>query len=86
MVSPTSAGTIGVIYHKPNITKENEIIENAIKEISRSDCETMGDFNHGATDWSLLYCSGTDNQIFMHLTQDVFRTSFTIYKGKQSIR
>ena len=62
--------TIGIIHHKPNITKEeNKIIEIAVKEVSKSDCVVIEDFKHCDVNWSLLNCSGAEEQIFMHLTQ-----------------
>ena len=38
--SPNAAVTIGVMCCKPNVNKEeNRTIENAFKEVSKSDCD-----------------------------------------------
>ena len=48
LVTGHTTVTIGVIYRCPNITKQNnEEIHNAISEVSKGDCITMEDFNHG---------------------------------------
>ena len=48
LVTGHTTVTIGVVYHCPNITKQNnEKIHNAIREVCKGDCIIMGDFNHG---------------------------------------
>ena len=67
--------TIGVIYRCPNITKQNnEIIDNAITEVSKGDCIIMGEFNHGNTKWDTLQSTGVEDQKFLCLKQDNFLT------------
>ena len=46
---------MGVVYRCTRITKEsNDIIQNAIREVSKGDCIVMGYFNHGNIQWDTL--------------------------------
>ena len=48
IVSGNSKLTIGLVYRNPNKNEEdNSKIQNAIQEVSKGECITMGDFNHG---------------------------------------
>ena len=48
IVSRNSKLIIGLVYRIPNINKEdNTKIQNAIKEVNKWECITMGYFNHG---------------------------------------
>ena len=71
--------TIGVVYHCPNITKENnEKIHNAISEVSKGDCIIMGDFNHGNIKWDTLQSTGVEDQKCLCLVQDNFLTQHVL--------
>ena len=57
IATKNSTLTIGLIYHSPNIRQEDdEKLHNAIKEISKTECVIMGDFNHGHIQWKSLEC------------------------------
>ena len=46
--------TVGLVYRSLNISvEENEKVQNAVKEVSKRDCITMGDFNHGTIERAL---------------------------------
>ena len=71
--------TIGVVYRSPNITKQNnDQIHNAISEVSKGDCITMGDFNHGNIKWDTLQSTGIEDQTFLCLLQDNFLTQHVL--------
>ena len=56
-----------VVYRcRPNIIKQNsENMHNAITEVSKGDCFTMGDFNHGDIKWDTLQSSGRGSTILV---------------------
>ena len=57
-------------YHCPNITKQNNNkIHNAITEVSKGDCITMGGFNHGNIKWDTQQSTGVEGQTFLGLMQ-----------------
>ena len=59
LVARNTTVTIGVVYRCPNINKQNnEKINNAISEVSKGACITMGDFNHGNIKWDTLQSTG----------------------------
>ena len=67
--------TIGVVYRCPNITKQNnEKIHNAISEVSKGECITMGDVNHGNIKWDTQQSTGIEDQKLLCLVQDNFLT------------
>ena len=67
--------TIGVVYRCPNITKQNnEKIHNAISEVSKGECITMGDVNHGNIKWDTQHSTGIEDQKLLCLVQDNFLT------------
>ena len=71
--------TIGVIYRCPNITNQNnEIMDNAITEVSKGDCIIMGEFNHGNTKWDTLQSTGVEYQTFLCLKRDNFLTQHVL--------
>ena len=75
LVTGHTAVIIGVVYRCPNITKQNnEIIHNAINEVSKGDCIIMGDFNHGNIKWDTLQSTGVEDSTFLCLVQDNFLT------------
>ena len=75
LVTGHTTVTIGVVYHCPNITKQNNYkIHNAISEVSKGDCIIMGDFNHGNIKWDTQQSTGVEYQQFMCLVQDNFLT------------
>ena len=75
LVTGHTTVTIGVIYRCPNITKQNnEIMDNAMTEVSKGDCIIMGEFNHGNTKWDTLQSTGVEDQQFLCLKQDNFLT------------
>ena len=71
--------TIGVVYHCPNITKQNnDTLHNAIREVSKGDCIIMGDFNHCTIKWDSLQSTGVEDQRFLCLVQDNFLTQHVL--------
>ena len=54
------------------------------KEISKSDLLIKGNFNHSYINWSSLHCTGTEDQICMHLTQDVFLKQHDLQPTKEN--
>ena len=68
------------IYHwSRNITKQNnEILHNAISEVSKVDCIIMGDCNHGNIKWDTLQSTGVEDQTFLCLVQDNFLTQHVL--------
>ncbi len=71
--------TIGVVYGCPNITKQNtENIHNAISEVSKGYCITMGDYNHGNIKWDTLQSTRAEDQKFLCLVQDNFLTQHVL--------
>ena len=77
LVTGHTTVTIGVVYRCPNITKQNnENIHNAISEVSKGDCITMGDFNHGNIKWDTLQSIGVEDQTL--LCQDNFLTEHVL--------
>ena len=62
-----------------HITKQNnEKIHNAISEVSKGDCNIMGDFNHGNIKWDTLQSTGVEDQTFLCLVQDNFLTQHVL--------
>ena len=73
LVTGHTTVTIGVAYRCPNITiQNNEIIHNAIGEVSKGDCIIMGDFNNGNIKWDSQQITGVEDQQFVCLVQDNF--------------
>ena len=63
LVTGYTTVTIGVVYRCPNITiQNNEKIHNAISEVSKGDCNIMGDFNHWNIKWDSLQSTGEEDQ------------------------
>ena len=79
MVTGNSTVTVGLVYRSPNVSiDENEKEQNAIKEASKRDCITMGDFNHGRIQWTSLQSTGSEDQKFLNLVQDSFLTQHVL--------
>ena len=79
LVTGHTTVTIGVVYHCPNITiQNNEKIHNAIGEVSKGDCIIMGDFNHGNVKWDSQQSTGVEDQQFVCLVQDNFLTQHVL--------
>ena len=79
LVTAHKTVTIGEVYRCPNIPKQiNETIHNAISEVSKGDCITMGDFNHGNIKWDTLQCTGVEDQQLLCLVQDNFLTQHVL--------
>ena len=79
LVTGHTTVTIGVVYRCPNLTKQNnEKIHNAISEVSRGDCITMGDFNHGNIKWDSQQSTGVEDQRLLCLVQDNFLTQHVL--------
>ena len=53
-------------------------IQNAIKEVSKRECITMGDFNHRHIQWKSLDSTGDEDQQFLFLIQDSFLTQHVL--------
>ena len=71
--------TIRLIYRSPKIRQEDdEKLHNAIKEISKRECVTMGDFNHGHIQLKSLESVGRDDQPFLLIIQDCFLTQHVL--------
>ena len=71
IVSRYSKLTIGSL----NINEEdNTKIQNAIKEVSKGECNITGYFNHGHIQWKSLESTGGEDQQFLFLIQDSFLT------------
>ena len=49
-----------------------------MREVSKGECITMGDFNHGHIQWESLESAGSDHHQFLLLTQDCFRTQHVL--------
>ena len=48
IVTGNSTLTVGRVYRSPNVSiDESKKVHNAIKEVRKTDCIIMGDFNHG---------------------------------------
>ena len=63
--STNSTLTIGLVYQSRNMNEEdNRKLQNAIKEVSKGECITMGDFNHGHIQWKSLESTGVRNNSF----------------------
>ena len=78
--------TIGVVYRCPNITiQNNEKIPNAISELSKGDCITMGDFNHGNIKWDSQQSTGVEDQKLLCLVQDNFLTQHVLEPTRAAI-
>ena len=76
---PHTTVTIGVVYHCPNISKQNnEKIHNAISEVSKGDCIIMGDLNHGNIKWNTLQSTVVEDQTFLCLVQENFLTQHVL--------
>ena len=94
LVTGHATVTIGVVYRCPNITKKKkEKIHNAITEVGKGNCITMGDFNHGNTKWDTQQNTGVEDQTFLCLildnvlTQDVFNpVCLARYRSKYTNR
>ena len=70
IVSGYSKLNIRLVYRSPNINEEdNTKIQNAIKEVSKGECITMGDFNHGNIQRNSLESTGGEDQQFLFLIQ-----------------
>ena len=79
IVTGNSTLTVGLVCRSPNIsTDDNEKIQNAIKEVSKRDCISMGDFNHGRIQWTFLQSTGSEDQKFLNLVQDSFLTQHVL--------
>ena len=79
IVSGNSTLTIVLVYRSPNINEEdNTKIQNAIQEVSKVECITMGDFNHGHIQWKYLESTGGEDQPFLFLIQDSFLTQHVL--------
>ena len=72
IVSGNSKLTIGLVYRSPSINEE--ITQNAIKEVSKGECIIMGDFNHGHIQWKSLETTAGEDQQFLFLIQESFLT------------
>ena len=64
LVTGHTTVTIGVVYRCPNIKRKqnNEKIHNDISEVSKGDCITMRDFNHGNIKWDTLQSTRVEDQ------------------------
>ena len=58
MVTKNSTLTIRLGYHTQNIGQEEDVLQNAIREVSKGECVIMGDFNHGYIQWKSLESAG----------------------------
>ena len=70
-----------IVYRSPNINEEdNTKIKTAIKEVSKGECNIMGDFNHGHIQWNYLESTGIEDQqfLFLFLIQDSFLTQHVL--------
>ena len=86
LVTGHTTTTIGVVYRCPNITiQNNEIIHNAISEVSKGDCIIMGDFNHGNIKWDSQQSTGVEDQMFLCLVQDNFLTQHVLEPTRAAI-
>ena len=71
--------TIGVVYRRPNKTKQNnEKIHNAISEVSKGEGIIMGDFNHGNIKWDTKQSTGVADQKCLCLVQDNLLTQHVL--------
>ena len=59
IVTRNSTLTVGLVYR--SIEKK---VQNAIKEVSKRDCITKGDFDHGCIQWKSLKSTGNEDQFF----------------------
>ena len=72
IVTGNSTLTVGLVYRNPNIsTDEHEKIQNAIKEVSKRDCIIMGDFTHGRIQGKSQQSTGSEDQTFLNLVQEI---------------
>ena len=71
--------TIGLVYRSPNINEEdNTKMQNAIKEVSKGECITLGDFNHEHIQWKSPKSTGAEDQQFLFLIQESFLTQHVL--------
>ena len=71
IVTRNSTLTIGVVSRSPNIGQKEDVkLQKAIREVSKGESVTMGDFNQCYIQWKSLKSAGGDGHQFLLLTQD----------------